>query len=169
MFPNDSDGCGESKVLSSDASDYDERTEYMNYKLKLFFFTIQAANLIVSFIMYFSAVSVDPSKSQKGSDSINVPAAFSQIPVDRTAPENIYFSIIIASQVCGVVAVAVQSTYGISLYCLIVMCSAFFGVLSTPYFIFFFRLYIDLISLYVAITIRSRLITSYTVLHLRRM
>lgn len=136
--------------------------------LKLFFAFVQLLNLFTTIMFYTYADIIDPSKVQQDAFSNNVPAAFSRVPSNRTSAEDNLFAFCLLIQIVSVVAILCERPLLISAYCLATISVFFFGIMSTPYFIYFFRYCLDIIALFVAFTLRSRLIVNFSVLRLRR-
>lgn len=129
---------------------------------------MQLLSLFSTFLLYFYADVVDPSKSERVDVAQASPAAFSRVPTNRSSSENALLTANIITSCFGIMSIYLANGTGLSIYCLTLVGSVFFGVTSTAYFLYFFRWCLDIISLYIALVIRNNRVVNYAILHLRR-
>lgn len=135
--------------------------------LYISFVFIAVLNIVVTSILFFEADAVDLSKVDMQVFSSTVPAAFSRISSSRRYSEFLFFGATILSQFISILSVIYESPFLLALYSLLTVVVLFWGAVSVPYFLYFFRLLIDIIGLFIAFMIRARFIVNYAVINLR--
>lgn len=155
-------------MLSNDITDNEEESGESIRVSELFFTAVQLLCIVSTCLLFFYADIFDPSKSENMSYAQDSPNAFSRIRTNRSSSENALFAVNITTQCFGIISVNFAKGTGLTIFCLSVVATVFFGVTSTPYFLYFFRWCLDLISIYIALVIRSNRIINFAVLHVRR-
>ena len=128
------------------------------------FTVIAIFNIIVTSCMYFDAPYVDYSKVQEPFHSES--KIFERVSSVRSTNENILYSLTIIILCLGEAAMVTQSSLGISVFCLACALNLIFGLWAFPYFVYVLRYMLDALLVYIALTLRSKLIFHYLQLHI---
>lgn len=133
--------------------------------LQVTFLVLAAFNLIITSELYFDADAVDTSKVVAPSTAKL--GIFDSVSRDRRSIEDVSYAFTIIVLVLGCTSVSFESALGVSAYCLAVLLNFMLGTSALPYFVYSFRYIFDLVMLYVALVIRTRLTYTFLPLQMR--
>jgi hypothetical protein len=142
-------------VAISGPEDLDE-DNYVRRALAALFIALAICNVIATCVLFFKAHSIDLSKVMNESNSPHN-LAFVQIPKHRRYSENLIFALTIINLMIGIFGAAFQNPLGLSAYCFFALIMIFIGFPVIPYFLYSFRYVIDAVCIYIALTLRSKL------------
>jgi hypothetical protein len=109
-------------------------------------------NILFTSLLFFNADGVDNSKVSTYGD-----ISTHRISTHRSSPEIICYVLTIINLVYGQLSVTFLSSFGLTTYTLGSLLLFFIGYVYMPYFLYCIRYLIDVVQIYIALTIRSKL------------
>lgn len=136
--------------------------------LILSFVSLAIVNIFITCYLYSSAGTADASKvyyPAAASSFINAPNTFQIVPKDRRGIESVNFAFTLIVLFIGIASTIIETSLGVSIYCIAITINFMLNAVSLPYFLYSLRLILDMIMLYFALVIRTRLVYSFLPVH----
>lgn len=127
--------------------------------LQIAFYTLGLLNIAITSYLFFRADVIDFSSVEVRLRSM--PQVFGVTASERRPVEELNYGFTVALIAFGCASVLFRSSVGISAYCLSVVLNFLLGTSSLPYFMYSFRYLFDVVMLYIALVIRSRLMVTF--------
>lgn len=144
-------------IISANTHDEYEQLDLRYIKFAFILFAI--FNFIVTALMYFGATHADPSSVSpfKGGS----PSVFEKPSPDRPSIQQINFGFFLGLLAMGCLSAIGESALGLSMYALAITLNFLLGTSALPYYLFSMRYLVDIVMLYLALVIRSRVMYLY--------
>lgn len=133
--------------------------------LQATFLILAFFNVVITSIMYFNANRVDT--SSVAPNTTPWVSMFESVPSNRRSIEESSYALSMVVIGIGSVSVVLESAVGVSAYCLATLLNFLLGTSALPYFVYSFRYIFDLVMLYFALVLRTRLMYTFLPLYSR--
>lgn len=180
VFPGGGFGLGVSGKSAPDANNVDndrgyavlasgpERTsaDLLSLRgLQITFLVLAFFNLVITTCLYYNASTADTSSVSKNTSPTT--GVFDDVDGNRREVERANYALSILVLSIGCISVMAESAVGVSSYCLAVLLNFILGTSALPYFVYSFRYIFDLVMLYFALVLRTRLTYTFLPLYAR--
>lgn len=133
--------------------------------LQATFLILAFFNVVITSILYFNANRVDT--SSVAPNTTPWVSMFESVPSHRRGIEESSYALSMVVIGIGSVSVVLESAVGVSAYCLATLLNFILGTSALPYFVYSFRYIFDLVMLYFALVLRTRLMFTFLPLYSR--
>lgn len=133
--------------------------------LQATFLILAFFNIVITSLLFVDADKADTSNVARTSSPWT--GIFESVPSGRRGVEEANYAMSIVVICLGSLAVVMESAVGVSAYCLATLLNFVLSTSALPYFVYSFRYIFDLVMLYFALVLRTRLMYTFLPLHAR--
>lgn len=144
-------------LASSPVSDPLDHAQKLELKYALVI--IGVLNIILTCLLFSLAEVADLSKVEENKDGF--PTAFEKVPNERRWIETVHFGFTIGILSLGVISGLLDFALGLSAFSLGIILNFILGTASIPHFLYASRYILDVVMLYNALLLRSRLMYTF--------